>query len=55
MLQEGRIPEGVLAGITEQVLAGLSYLHRHKHTVSASIPSHMCLQMASARCMLHTA
>ena len=34
--QEGRIPEDVLSAITAQVLQGLSYLHRHKHTVSAA-------------------
>ena len=38
--QEGRIPEGVLAGITAQVLAGLTYLHRHKHTVRSQCPTY---------------
>jgi hypothetical protein len=35
-VQRGRIPEDVLSAITAQVLQGLSYLHRYKHTVRAA-------------------
>ena len=31
------IPEDALSAITAQALQGLSYLHRYKHTVSASL------------------
>ena len=51
--QEGSIPEDVLSAITAQVLQGLSYLHRHKHTVSASLPLHLSTIRSwhSAQCM----
>ena len=38
LLQVSRIPEDALSAITAQVLQGLSYLHRYKHTVRCSIP-----------------
>lgn len=38
-LQVSKIPEDALSAITAQVLQGLSYLHRYKHTVSPTFSS----------------